>query len=132
MGNLSNAGLDKKNLNRGAFHKMFNETITTQQLSVKLSRGQAETKGSLSLLLPMKFAFQPSVHCSRSLPQRLAAHNFPKPQPSCLPLAFFDSIRFREHPAQLGRVSAMEMPLRQAGRQQSPESGLDDFEGAAP
>lgn len=109
LGNLSNAGLDK-NLNRGAFHKRFNETITTQQLSLKLNRDQAETKGSLSLLLPMKFAFQPWVHCSLSLWQCLAAHNFPKPQPSCLPLAFFDSIRFREHPAQLGTVSAMEMP----------------------
>lgn len=85
--------------------------------------------GQLSLLLPMKFTFQLLVHGLLSLAAAMSGLHTPSPSPrqdACL-WPSLNSIRFRKHPAKLGTVSAMEMPPGKAGRQQTPESGMDDF-----
>ena len=81
-----------------------------------------ETNGLLSLLRSLSSS--PSHCCCVR-----AAHDFPKPhsQAACLQPSL-NSIRFRKHPARSGTVSATEMPDamrkgKQAGRQQTPESG---------
>lgn len=74
----------------------------------------------------MKFTIYLLVH--GPLAAAMSGLYTPSPSPrqdACL-WPSLNSIRFRKHPAKLGTVSAMEMPHGKAGRQQTPESGMDD------